>query len=330
MPESPIIEQVSRFRAAQARRETQELKRLVDAYRVIYKAAQRDADALMLAIEANGGTMTRGQLVRLQQYKNLMRDVVEELEKYKAFVSVEIGTASAASITEGERAARVLARLVIEDAGISAQFRTLNPAVIETLLGFLDRGGPLYKRLDGLPKWTAEQMAEAILEGIGMGKNPRTIGGIITRTLGMGLTDSMRMMRTVQLWSYREANRASYNANSDVVQGWVWYAELDDATCASCVAQHGSVHPLDEPLNDHHNGRCAMVPLVIGAPNQITAGADWFTSQSEETQKAILGASKWDAWKNGKFDLAEVSGVKADPVYGDMRVEKSLKELLPE
>jgi hypothetical protein len=328
---SPVITQVQRLKAAQAARELAELRRLVTAFKTVHDAAQRQADALALAIEAKGGTVTQGQLVRMKQYRALLEVTQAELDKYNAFVGVEMNAQTKLSIGEGEKAARLLTRLAAAEGGVDVQaLMKLNPDVIEQLVGFLDPKGPLYQRLDGLPKWTADQMSQAIIEGVGMGKNPRVIAGIITNTLGMGLTNSMRMMRTAQLWSYREANRASYVANADVVAGWVWHAELDKVTCASCVVMHGTEHPLSEPLNDHHNGRCAMVPMVVGAKNTVAPGADWFDSSGEATQKAILGQSKWDAWKEGKFALADVSGVNKDPVYGDMRIERSLKALLSE
>jgi hypothetical protein len=185
-------------------------------------------------------------------------------------------------------------------------------------------------------------VAAKIIEGVGLGLNPKTTAQMLTKRLtdettnavGMALTDSLRMMRTAQLWSYREANRASYVANSvengGVVQAWIWYAELAGA-CPSCVRMHGTVHSLNEILDDHHNGKCSMVAQVIGASNPVKqSGIEWFENLNEEQQKDLLGASKWSAWREGRFQFADISGVSKDPVYGDMKVERSLKDLLGE
>ena len=36
----------------------------------------------------------------------------------------------------------------------------------------------------------------------------------------------------------------------------------DDRVCCSCLALHGTEFPLDETLDDHPNGRCAMIPVT--------------------------------------------------------------------
>jgi hypothetical protein len=138
-------------------------------------------------------------------------------------------------------------------------------------------------------------------------------------------------MRTVQLWGYREASRASYIANPEVVTGWIWYAALDTETCGACIAMHGTRHSADEVLDDHYNGRCSMIPITITNPNpDIESGLEWFGKLDEDKQREILGDSKYEAWKDGKFDLDQLTHQKDEPVYGTMRVERSLKSLLGE
>jgi len=138
------------------------------------------------------------------------------------------------------------------------------------------------------------------------------------------------MVRTAQLYSYREASRATYLANSGVVEGWYWSAFHSPSTCMSCIVMDGSFHPNTETLNDHYNGRCAMIPKVKGFPPAIDKGSgqSWFKGQTPEIQKQMMGAKKWDAWKAGKFDLEDISKMVDDPVYGSMRVETSLKDLI--
>jgi hypothetical protein len=316
------------FRQAAAKREIEALTRLIEAYARIDKQARNLAAPLIAALEKNG-ELTVGQVSRLEYYKQLIADTTKALEDYRAYVGIEIGKQSTASIGAGLLESRKLIAASYGDQQILGVLKSLNPAAVETLLGFLQPAGPLYKRLDNLPKWTAQQMADAILEGVGLGRNPQAIAREITRTLGMGLTDSMRMMRTVQLYSYREASRANYVANSDVVRGWQWMAELDNDTCGSCIAQHGSVHPLEESLDDHHNGRCAMLPIVIGGKNPLdNSGQEWFEKLSPGEQNKILGTTKAEAWRGGKFEFSQLSTQKDDPVYGSMKTEAALKDLV--
>jgi hypothetical protein len=93
---------------------------------------------------------------------------------------------------------------------------------------------------------------------------------------------------------------------------------------------HGIIHGLDETLNDHHNGLCAMLPY-LGGRNPVTQGGEtWFSNLDKATQIKMMGQSKWDAWTAGKFQFADITGTHDDPVYGSMRIERSLKDLLNE
>jgi hypothetical protein len=119
-------------------------------------------------------------------------------------------------------------------------------------------------------------------------------------------------------------------ANGDVVSGWYWIAELDADVCMSCVAMHGTLHSNDETLDDHHNGRCAMIPAVVEAPNPIEQGGqEWFDSLPEDQQRAMMGAGKHDAYSSGKFDFSALSSQGKDDVWGTTRTETPLKELVP-
>jgi hypothetical protein len=200
------------------------------------------------------------------------------------------------------------------------------PDALSFLAEYLAKLAP---KIDALSSYHASEIATGILDMVAQGKNPRDIATWITDAYGMGLTDSMRMTRTAQLYSYRQANNAVQVANSDVLEGVVWSAELDDRVCMSCVALNGQVFPVGTLANDHHNGRCAMLPIPKGTDNPITqTGEEWFTAQSEATQKSMMGDSKWQAWQDGKFSFNQLSTTHEDDVFGSMYTEASLKSLL--
>jgi hypothetical protein len=99
----------------------------------------------------------------------------------------------------------------------------------------------------------------------------------------------------------------------------------------SCLAQHGSVHDLDEPLDDHDNGKCAALPLIEAFGNPVEqSGEDWFSSLSEAEQKSRMGETKWQAWKDDKFSFSQLSAQHTDERYGTMRTEASLASLIGE
>jgi len=78
-----------------------------------------------------------------------------------------------------------------------------------------------------------------------------------------------------------------------------------------------------------------MIPIVpmaksIGiAEPDIPPGEEVFSRTFDEAaQREIMGPAKWEAWKAGKFKFSDLSRAYTDKVYGTMRGEPSLKELL--
>jgi SPP1 gp7 family putative phage head morphogenesis protein len=316
-----ILNVVRQFRSALARKDAIALNRLIDAYGRIYNRLQDKITLLMDAIEMEAPTV--GQLTRMTRYKALIAQVEDELTGYQAILRDTIDGVSRDAITY---ASRDTARL-LRTMGVQAGFNRLPNDAIQTLLGFLAPDSPLYERIGQLAGYHAESVAQKIVEGVGLGNNPRVIASAIRDELGGGLTDALRMTRTVQLWSYREASRANYLANSDVVDGWVWSSARDDRTCEACLAMDGTIHGLDETLDGHYNCRCAPVPIVAGFPPVVTdTGEEWFNQQSEAYQREALGPGKYDAWKEGKFEFSQLATKREDAVYGQMTNAATLKE----
>ena len=85
------------FRAAIDRQDAAALGRLAKAYSQLYARMQGKLDSLLLAISKLENP-TKGQVMRLAQYKNLISALEDELTKYSAYVQVEIQTNAQASI----------------------------------------------------------------------------------------------------------------------------------------------------------------------------------------------------------------------------------------
>jgi hypothetical protein len=318
-----VIDLAQQYRDALLKADLASMGRLTGAYQQLYSRLQDKIDLLIAAIDKLDKP-TRGQVMRLGRYGDLIREIEKELTRYGVYAQVEIST----------MAREAISKAVADSAGFMALYGITNRGAlpvgaIEAMLGFLKPDGVLFKRLEGLAGFHAQKVADGLLEGIGLGYNPRKVAGMIQDLMGGGLTDALRMARTSNLYAYREATRANYIANDDVVKGWIWWAELDSDVCMSCVAMHGTIHPLDETLDDHHNGRCAMLPYLGDNPADKT-GEDWFNAQSEATQREMMGNDKFDAWKEGKFEFGNLSSTHTDDVYGEMRGETPLKDLIGE
>lgn len=313
------LELAAQYRAAVERADLAALNRLIRSYGTLTNSLKDKIDALVNAIAAEG--MTAAQVAKSARYRELMAAVVKELKKFETYAEVELTTAAEAAIKLGGAHA-----LGFMDALGATGGSGLPVEAIKTLLGFLDPDSPLYKRLHELAPFTAEQVGNKLLEAVAFGYNPRKTAGIILDALGQGLSSALRMARTVQLYSYREASRATYAANPDLVSGWVWAATLDDRTCVSCLSMHGTIHPISETLNDHHNGRCAMIPLTeAGNPVNVDA-KEWFDSQPEDVKRAQMGGALYDLYSSGKADWGQMSKERPDDVYGPMRTTASAKD----
>ena len=323
-----VIAEAKRLRAGVLRRDAATLKRVIAQYKTLYDRLKGDMAALEAALKANPNLTVAG-IKKLADYKRLMADIQREMDDYSAWLRGEIKGIGSAGVAQGIKDVRLL--LVAQDPRLAVVYRSLPAAQVEQLMGFLDPQGELFKRLSGMGDYFRQRIADEILRGVALGNNPVTIArDIVRQNLGMALTDAMRTARTVQLWAYREANRASFVANADVVDSWVWMADLDDTTCPACIALNGTVHPADEVMDGHFNCRCTNVPLVVGAESGIQSGEEWFGGLSEEQQRSILGDGRYEAWKDGQFQFGQLAQRHEDPVYGTMVGSASLKDLVKE
>lgn len=205
--------------------------------------------------------------------------------------------------------------------GIDIGFRRPDP---EALKAIVERATKqITVRTYYLSRGAVTAMTRALRLGISGGLNPREAARrMVADTEGIfngGITRALVIARTEMLDAHRAAARAVDLANRDVLAGWEWHAKLDSRTCPSCIAQHGSLHDIDEPGPlDHHQGRCARLPKTktwrelgfdINEPSGLDfeSGPDWFNRQPEETQRDILGPKRYEAWRAGGYPFSEWS-----------------------
>lgn len=323
---SELEKLAQQFKDALEAQDEQALTRIVTAYQRIFATLQKEVDLLLSEI-ALMTDPTAAQVAKLARFKALQAQIVDEITRFQIYLQTEIVNAAALSFQTGDEQAAALLQAYLNQAGIQAQLGNLPAGSFETMVAFLQEGSPLYNRIELLAGTTADYVRNSLLEGIALGKNPRFIARLIQDAFGRGLTDALRMARTAMLWAHRVATNEVYK-QSEVLDGWVWFATLDDTVCQSCIVQHGTIHPLDEVQNDHHSGRCAALPYIeeFGNPIEQT-GIQWFEGLPEAQQRKILGQGKFEAWKAGQFTLPQLSKEHENDVYGMMRVVTPLKEL---
>lgn len=310
------------FKAAIDRQDAAALTRLAKAYSQLYGRMQGKLDSLLLAI-SQLESPTQGQVMRLSQYKNLISALESELTKYAAYVEVEIRNTADAAVGMAIKQTEQFLRA----AGYTMT-RSLPKNAIYSMLGFLQEDSPLWKRIGELAPFNTQKVANALLEAVTFGYNPAKTAKLFENVMGGGLTDAMRMTRTAQLYATREASRAMYVANEDVVEGWIWWSSLDSDTCMACAVEHGTIHSNDESMDSHYNCRCTSIPVVKGYNDEIKTGADWFSGLPESQQREMMGNKAFEAWQAGAFDLSDMATRRHDDVYGEMLARTPLQDLI--
>jgi hypothetical protein len=350
MPRPNAIEASERFRQQLLNEVAAATERMAIIYNRIFTGLQDEVSQLAEQI-AEMEPPDKEDIMRLARMQRVLRQVADQAERFGGVVQNEIAVIQTQSIEKGIDDTLKLMELSLPELPpelqreIVGSFTRLPADAVEAAAGLFGDDSPLVERLQSAyGEYVASQVEKHIVDGIAVGQNPRRIARLLERnlqsSLGSGLSSALTTVRTAQIKSYQIANHATYRANPNLVPGWIWHAELDDRVCLSCVAQHGTEHPVDERLNDHHNGRCAPLPktityrqLGIDLPETVPPtqrGTDWFRQQSASRQRAMMGGAMYDAWRADKFRLEELSRPYDDVVYGELLREASLKDLLGE
>lgn len=332
----PVIVAARTLRAQLLANEQEVANRLVAAYGRSYARLSNQIEALQERL-AVGEEISRAQAANLSTLRNLRAEIIREMDRFAVYADQEIQTQAYQAVSRAIQDSQTLVQANYLSAeaqqAITASYRLLPTEQVVAIIERTGAQSPLRASLvDRFGTVIADMVADALVDGIAQGKNPREVAGIIRREMGMGLTDALRTARTAQLYSYRQATSINFLANSDIVEGWRWWASLDGRVCLSCVSKHNTIHRVDETLNDHHNGRCTQLPIVTlpggaGAlPTQT--GEEWFNELAEGEQVSRMGPAMYSAWRAGEFQFSDLSVPYQDRIYGEMLREASLIGLI--
>lgn len=343
MPDPKIVAAMDKYRNALLKADAAAATRLVNAYGRIFAKLQNDIRALEADIADLGDNPTRGQIVRLERYKALLEQTASEMDRYATILGNEVDANRALAIQNALGNNRALVQAALPNlppaaqAQILAGFNRLNPAAIESILGALT-DSPLSRLLENFGGRAAQDISNAILEGVALGYNPRKVAARIADVLGGNLTRSLTIARTETLRAYRTAALANYRSNSAVVKGWKWNSTKDNVCCLACLALDGQTFSLDKNfMPAHPNCRCAPEPVTVSYKDlgldvpdlePRTTATDWFNGLPETEQRQFFTAAAWRAYQDGAVGLTDFIGLQKSKDWGDAYVERSLKDIL--
>lgn len=169
-----------------------------------------------------------------------------------------------------------------------------------------------------------------ILMGVANGWSPNRLAETLAFTVkNLPLSQATTMMRTLQLSAYRQATFLYDQQNADIIQRRVRIGALDGRICMACLALHGTVLGPTETVNDHHNGRCISLAIIIPSISpRIITGEQYWAGLSEGEKRALAGAGAYEAISSGRAQLRDFVETYQDDLFGEMVKSKSLGDVL--
>lgn len=302
-----------------------------------YRAARRSmtasiADALrrQQALEraGRGGVSYRYRRGRLLLLRRMVDEQIEALGgKAARTISARAQQAAEDAITWSRNfVARQLPEGAIGD---------LPARLVERAVALQARPGPLRGLLDEFGRRAGDRVGAAITTGLATGANPL----VVARRIAGDVVETYRgrakmITRTEMMRAVRHATRESFQADRDILDGWVWWSSLDRTTCAACWAMHGTEHGPDDLLDGHPGCRCTMVPKVsadafpgVRPPDLGPTGEERFARLPREDQLAILGPGRYRLYADGQATLADMVTRDTNERWGTTRRVTRLRDL---
>ncbi len=282
------------------------------------------ADRIAL-IRAAGNEPSLGMLYRLDRWQALEKQMLSELASFNGWALERIRERQAELGREGIEHAAELLRAV----GLSATFDTLPASAVEAMVGMVGSGAPLTDLLAESYPQTADAIAQAIIDGVALGRSPEVVAREAAAAgLGIPLDRAFLIARTEELRAYRTASQMQYTAAG--VTQYRRLATLDEATCIGCLAADGELMDNAEVFDAHPACRCTGVPIVEEATTpEWQSAEDWFNEQDSETQANIMGAGRLDAYESGAASWGDMWTRVDDPVWGGSIVPTNVRDLAP-
>lgn len=202
-----------------------------------------------------------------------------------------------------------------------------------------DRAEALFQSVAN--EFTRDQLRNELFSGFGQGRSIKDTLRAIEPLVSEPRSRLATIVRTETMRAQRQALRQSYT-DSTVTDGWRWFATNDRRTCFLCLARHGSLHPLDEPMYSHPNCRCVMLPELksfadLGldpslddlTPDTDTineTGADLLARMTPEERRQVLGPTRAAALEDGRVSMNDLWTIEQRDGYTNLRA-KTLTEL---
>lgn len=216
-------------------------------------------------------------------------------------------------------------------------WRTPPLEVFENAVRATDESWFLRDLFTGPQQKMIAQARTHVLQAVLQGQSSQQLATELRKSLGLARKDSIVAARTSLHRIQADYHRSWMKANPDIVSRWKYTATLDTRTCPICGPYDGKIYKVgDGPVIPvHFQCRCANIPIpksvreLMGgeAPSKDPLARDlresmdglrpasltwseWVKRKEEQLDgfaKGIMGSTRYDAWKSGKIELADLS-----------------------
>lgn len=243
-------------------------------------------------------------------------------------------------------------------ANIQASFTTPSPEQVWSAIKFnpMQLNDKPVDFMSWLEGWKTDEVAR-LTQGVKMGfVQGRTTRDIVKEVVGAGgLADisernAKTIVRTAVAHVSNVAREATYDKNSDVIDGYEWVSTLDSKTSAICRGRDGMKFKTDAEFRPkppaHPNCRSTTIPLVSSELDFLDAGAkraargadggmqvdastsyyDFLRSQPAAFQDAALGVTRGKIFRNAGMTPEEFRAASVDG-FGNPLTLKQMAEM---
>lgn len=323
-----VIRLLREYRLALIGRENEQIKRLAKEWLALEYSLKDEMTLLAIQIneeKLKGSVITEQLMRRMSRYQKLdsqMKSQILEFVKDTAISDIE-----AEQLQFGLMGIQSASEAIKITGALGVAFDRLPVDAVETYVGMLGDGTPLYRLLKEAYPQSLDGVIKALLEGTAKGLNPNQVAYQMSKAMGMGLERITLIARTEQLRVNRLVSAQQYRQSG--LEGVMKrVATKDGNVCMACLALDGEVIPLDEELDDHPRGRCTAVFQIKSSPLiQWEKGGDWFLRQDEDFQRSMMGNTKFEMWQDGQFELKDIAKKDFNETWGSSPREATIKEL---
>jgi SPP1 gp7 family putative phage head morphogenesis protein len=327
MPDSDVAVYLRLRKKALLKKEQALMREMAREWLKVERALLSEMEALALAL-MNESMVTQALVLKHERFIRLAYQARAEAAKYNAQVEALITKWQETMSKEGvDDALRALTISFLEAGEVVPVFNRLNTRALEMMFGYASDGSSLAGLLAKNYPEAVSGLLDALVTGLAKGMNPTKVAREMADRFGMGLSRALVVARTETLRAYRMGSFEQYR-ESGVVMGYKRLAAHDTEVCPGCLFRDGEmIESLDGEFDEHPNGRCTAVPVVMGIKEPTwQSGVSWFKSQPEADQRSILGEARFEAWKDGA-SLEDMSKFVSNPTWGGSYVPTPVKEL---